>query len=297
MRNWTQSQKIISLSIFESIHNVTWVYILAGIFFLIGLVMGTTGLKSMRSKEHPQAEISWRQSPLSPWRYETLTIIAIAIHSLGLICLAAFLLLSLARNQLLAFPPIVIPSLLVSGVAVFGVLFTTYASGVMVAYHFMQRWITPISYGISSDGMLYGGSAIHWQSYSHYEVGPEHGMISLYSSYSPKLRTWVIEPPAETYTGVLGLLQKNLPTLQPIEDSIHWQRSPTALILEMTALVVAALLPALWGWLQNQSWVWIYALIAFLLVNSLGVKLITIFDGRGQSGSTQSGEGKTGENL
>src|SRR5215211_1605423 len=210
---------------------MNWVNILAVVCAIIGLVSGTNGLRSMRSKVSTRAEISWTQPPLSPWRYETSSMVAITLHSLGLLCLTGFVLLSITRNDLFAFPPKISPSLLVSALALFAVFFTTYSSGVMVAYHFTQQWISPITYGICSDGLLYGDSLIPWKSYSYHEAGPDHGLISLYSSYSPLLRTWVIQPPADSFASVLGIIQKNVRSLPPTVDSIPWQRSPFTLIL------------------------------------------------------------------
>jgi len=262
---------------------MNWVNILGGISSMIGVAMGVIGLKSLRSKEHEQAEVGWKQPPLSPWRYETLTMIAITLHTFGLVCLTALVLLSLTGSNLFAGSPNANPSLLLSAIALFAVFFTSYSSAVALAYHFAQPWIHPVSYGISGDGMWYGGSLIGWKSYSYYEVGPDDGMISLYSSYSPPLRTWVIQPPAESFSRILGILQKNLSSTSPAGDSVPWQHSPLILILGMALLITGTLLPAVWGWTQNQSRVWIYALIAFFFVQYFGIKLITLFDGRGQT--------------
>lgn len=261
---------------------MNWVVSPAVISGVIGLVMGTIGLKKMRSQEHPQAELRWNQDPLSPWRYETLTMVAIILHSLGLIGIVGLLLWSLSSFRLFTSPPGV-GLLLLSILAMFALFFTSYATGVMIAYHLAQPWIRPVSYGISEAGMLYGGSLVEWKSYSHYEIGPDEGLISLYSSYSSQLRTWVLQPPPELFTGVLAFIQKYVPHLPPTDDSVSWQRSPLALILQMAALVVAAVLPGLWGLSREQSWVWIYALLAFFVVHYFGIQLITQFDGRAWS--------------
>ena len=265
-----------------------WVTISTIVSATIGLVMGTIGLKSMRSKEQAQAEIRWKQPPLSPWKYETLTIIAITIHTLGLIGLAAFVCLSAARINFYAPGSNAISSFLLSALSWFAVFFVTYSSGVAVSYHLAQPWISPVSYGISEQGMWYGGILVGWKSYSHYEIGPEAGLISLYSSYSPLLRTWVLQPPAESFAGILGLIQKNLPSMPPADDSISWQRSPRALVVEMLILVISTLLAIAWGWTRSPSQVWIYALIAFFFVQYLGIKLMTLFDGRGQIANAKS---------
>ncbi len=261
---------------------MNWVVSPAVISGVIGLVMGTIGLKKMRSQEHPQAELRWKQAPLSPWRYETLTMAAVTIHSLGLIGIVGLLLWSLSGFKLFTSPPGA-GLLLLSILAMFAVFFTSYVTGIMVAYHFAQPWIRPASYGISEAGLMYGGSLGEWKSYSHYEIGPDEGLISLYSSYSPQLRTWVLQPPDELFARVLGLIQKHLPHMPPTESSSSSQPSPVVLILQMTTLVAAASLPALWGLSREQSWVWIYALLAFFVVHYFGIQLITRFDGRAQS--------------
>jgi hypothetical protein len=272
---------------------MNWVVILAIISFIIGLVNGTTGLKSMRSKESAQAEANWKQPPLSPWRYETPSIIAISIHSLGLVCLTVFVLWSLIRINLFSGAVNANSSILLWTMALLAVFFTTYTSGVMLAYHFAQPWISPVSYGICSDGMLYGGVLVHWKSYSHYEIGPDDGQISLYSSHSPQLRTWVLKPPAELFMSVLGFVRKSLPSVPPADESIRWQRSPFILIVEMLALTVGVLLPIVWGWFQNPSRVWIYAFIAFLFLQYSGIKLITLFDGRGRTARPENIENES----
>jgi len=264
---------------------MNWVNILSVVSFAIGIVFGTTGLKSLRSKVHEQAEINWKQPPLSPWKYETLTIIAIVVHTLGLIGLAAFVCISAAQINFVTASSSALSSFLLSALAGFAVFFVTYSSGVAVAFHFAQPWIRPVSYGISHDGMWYGGLRVDWKSYSHYEVGPEDGLISLYSSYSPPLRTWVIQPPAESFASILALIQKNLPSMPPTDGFISWQRFPLMLILEMSLLVIGPLVGITWGWIQNSSVVWIYAFVAFFFVQYLGIKLMTLFDGRGQTAS------------
>jgi hypothetical protein len=273
--------------IFERIHDVSWVTIVAIVSAIIGLISGANGLRSLRASVPTQADFTWKQAPLSPWRYETPTIIAITLHTISLVCLTAFVLLSVARSNLFNTFSLAIPSLLLSVLALFAVFFTPYACSVAVAYHFTQPWISPIMYGLREDGMLYGSTLIPWKSFSHYEVGPDDGLISLFSSYSPTLRTWAIRPPGELFTGVLALIQKNLPSMPPAEDSIPWYRSPLALILETTLLVFLPLLLIIWGWIQIPSGVWIYALIAFFFVQYFGIQLFTIFDGRGQTSMTE----------
>jgi len=258
---------------------LSWLYILAFGFLILGLVQGISRLKSMRSKTHPQAEIEWKQLPLSPWRYETLSMVVITIHVLGLLSLAAFLLFTVARSEmfLLLMQAIWGWALFIS---IFGVIFTSHAVGVTVTYHLAQRWIKPVSYGISKDGLWYSGSLIGWGSYSQYEIGPEDGLISLYSSYSPPLRTWVIQPPPESFPGVLGIIQQNLPPIQPVLETPPWQRSPAILIFGMTFLVLGALLLAIPVWLYDQTWVWIYCFVAFFLLLVLGNKLLSVFSGQ-----------------
>jgi hypothetical protein len=256
--------------------------ILALICLGIGFVKRIVRLQSLRSKTHPQAEIAWKQFPLSAWRYETLSMVAITMHSLGLICLNAFLLISLTRDNEFTLLP---SSVSVPLFAVAVLILTTHMSGGLIAHNFMlfaQQWIKPVSYGICANGMLYGGSLISWKSYSHHEVGRDDGLISLYSSYSPPLRTCVIKPPPEFFRSVLGVIQKNLPSAQPTGDSLSWHRSPPTLILAMALLALGAPLPAVWVWIEDQSWVWIYVSLAFSFVLILGNQLLTVFDGRGK---------------
>lgn len=260
---------------------MVWINIFALICLIIGLANSAKRLKSIRSQEPPGADISWKQPPFSPWRYETPTAVAITLHALGLVCLAVFVLNGAAHlYSLNAFQTANLTFLLLV-LALFAVSFTAYASGMAVAYPFIQSWIRPASYGICNDGILYGGLLIDWESYSCYEVGPDDNMISLYSSYSPQLRTWVIQPPAESFALVLEVIKETLPSASPAEGLIPWQRSSLAMILTMTVLLLGALLPAAWGWLNNQPWVWVYALLAFLFVRTFGIRLIVRFDGRG----------------
>src|SRR5215216_1363349 len=163
---------------------MNWIIILATVSAIIGLISGANGLRTLRTGVPPQAEFTWKQAPLSPWRYETPTILAITLHTLSLVSLTALILLSVARSNLFSTVSFAIPSLLFSVLALFAVFFTPYASGVAIAYHFAQSWISPITFGLRQDGMLYGSMLIPWKSFSHYEVGPDDGLISLYSSYS-----------------------------------------------------------------------------------------------------------------
>ena len=246
----------------------------------------------MRSKTYPQADIAWQQPPLSPWRYETPSIVVIFIHTLGLIGLTVFLLFSVIRHPMFTSPSKSNFEFFVFLISMSGIVFTSHTTGVMSSYHLVQPWIKPVSYGISNEGLLYAGSLVGWQSFRHYEVGPEDGLISLYSSYSPALRTWAIQPPPESFAGVLELIRRNLPqvAVQTIDDSTSWQRSPLTMVVGMAGLVLGALLPAAWGWVQGQSWVWVYSFIAFLFILVVGNKLITVFDGRSQALEKQTGQ-------
>lgn len=262
---------------------MNWLYILTSLATLLGFRKGIIGLRSIRSKSHPQAEISWEQYPLSPWRYETLNMAVISIHSLGIFGLTVALLISLAKNGSATIFPVLETTtslkILLLLFSVGGTALTTYASGVTFAYHFAQQRIKPASYGISDLGMYYGGLFIPWISFSHYEVGPD-GLIFLYSSYSPRLRTWVLQPPAKTFTSVLRLIEKSLPTYNFFDHQLPLRRSPLALLSTMVTLIFVALLPAVWGLMENQLWVWGYAIAAFFIVQGLGNKLITRFEGR-----------------
>jgi len=42
------------------------------------------------------------------------------------------------------------------------------------------------------------------------------GQISLYSSYSPSLRTWVLQPSPESLSDVLGVILQKLPGHRPL---------------------------------------------------------------------------------
>lgn len=260
---------------------MSWLIIFILVCLLLGFVAGITGMKSLRSRPHPQAEVAWKQNPLSAWKYGMLSMIAIAIHTLGLLGLTVILQWNVMQSKVLLFPQgLGRPAVFIPALA--AVFFTAQISGAAIAFHLARQWIRPISYGISRDGIFFGGHLMSWKSYSHYEIGPDDGQVSLHSSYSPPLRTLVFQPPPESFPEVLGLIQKNLSPALTIDDSSSWLHSPLTLILGMVVLVLGALLPGIRGLWQNQSWVWIYALVAFFLVNILGNRLMTIYDGRGK---------------
>jgi hypothetical protein len=269
---------------------MSWVFIAATISAIIGLVSGVRGLRSLRRGEPPQAEITWQQDPLSPWKYETPSMFGITIHTLGLICITVLILLSVDRSPLFNTFSFRVSYLLLFVLAIFAVLFTPFATGVAAAYHFAQSWISPINHGIGADGMFHGAVLMPWKSFSRYEVGPEDGLISLYSSYSPALRTWVLEPPAQTFTGVLGIIQKNLPSNPASENSISWQRSLPMIVLDIVLLVIVPLLPAVWGYLQSRSWVWIYTLVVYFIVQHFGIQLFMKFNGREEAPIAESAQ-------
>lgn len=266
---------------------MSWLYIMALVITSLGFLSGIMGLKSTRSKKHSLAEFSWEQPPLSGWRYLTTTTIAEVVHSLGAISLTTILVLGAPRDNTFTLIPKSGPELVSAMIYLPAVIFTTHMAGGMIAYHFVQRWIRPMSYGVCSDGMLYGGLLINWKSFSHYEVDTNNGLISLFSSYSPLLRTWVVKPSPEVFQNVLGLIQSNLPP-QSANYLMAWQKSPAVLISEISLLSLGALLPAAWGFIQDLSWVWIYALAAFIFVEFVGNKLLLIFDGRGNYPAKQT---------
>jgi hypothetical protein len=261
-----------------------WVPIAATISAVIGFISGARGLKALRTGEPASAEITWKQDPLSPWKYETPSILCITLHSLSLVCLTLLILFSVARSPLFTTSfSLTLPFILLSIFALFAILFTPYACGVAVVYHFTQSWISPICYGLREDGIFHGTTFIPWKSFSRYEIGPDEGLISLYSSYSPLLRTWVLRPPSESFARVLATIQRHLPSMPPTEDSIPWQRSLQMMFLYTVLLVFLPLLPAIWGFLRGQSWVWMYAFFAFFFVQYFGIQLFTLFDGREQA--------------
>jgi hypothetical protein len=258
-----------------------WLNIFALSALSIGLLTGLDSMNALRSREHPQAEITWWQKSLALWRYETLSMVAITIHGLGLMGLAAVILRYLLHSEVTQFPPGASPRefFLLALVAIF---YTAWKTGIAIAFQLAQLLPRHISYGISNEGLWYGGSLLRWQVFDHYEIGPGDGQISLYSSYSPHLRTWVLQPSPKFLVRVVELIQKNLARPSAMGEAIPLQRSPFALILGITILVLGALLPAIWGLMQNLSWTWMYALVAFLLAGIFGNRLMTVFDGRGK---------------
>lgn len=258
-----------------------WLYSLALIVFFAGFVGGINLLKSIRSAKYAQAEIAWQQPAVSYWKYETTNMISIAINDVGLICLAVLFMVSSANSDVFAYLTKYLISLLLSLLSLFGIVIAMYSIGSSLAFHFARQWIQPLSFAISEEGLFYGGSLVDWKSFSHYEIGPDDGLISLYSSYSPSIRTWVLNPPPESFAGVLGIIQKNLPASPPIDSATSWKHSPFTLILEIAGMALVAILPAVWGILQNENWVWVYTLGAFLSVQLISTRIMTTFDGRG----------------
>lgn len=261
---------------------MNWLYVLALVFFLAGFVRGVNLLKSIRYIKHPESEITWQQPALSYWKYETPIMIALTINDLGKIGLAAFLIAGSINNNVFTFPPRSVAGLFLAISALLGIIYITHKIGSMLAFHFARQWIQPVSFGICSDGLIYGGILVDWVCYSHYEIGPDEGLISLYSSYSPSLRTWVLNPSAGTYRGVLEIIQNNLLPTPNVASGMSWRHSPFALILGITILNLGFLLPAIWGFAHDQAWVWAYALLAFLLIQVISDRIITTFDGRGK---------------
>src|SRR4029450_6457779 len=102
---------------------MNWVVIPAFVCAVMGLVSGARGLRSMRSKAPTRAEVSWKQAPLSPWHYETLSMVSITIQSLGLLGITAFTLLSVAHNGAFFYLTRV-PAFLISAFAFFALFFT-----------------------------------------------------------------------------------------------------------------------------------------------------------------------------
>jgi len=261
---------------------MNWLYGLALAVVFAGFVGGINLLKSIRFEKYTQAEIAWEQPPVSYWKYETTNMIAIAINDAGLICLAVILLVSSANSDIFAYLTKSVISLLLSLLSLFGIVVTTYSIGSSLAFHFARGWIRPVSYAICDEGLLYGGQLVTWKTFSHYEIGPDGGLIGLYSSYSPSIRTWVINPPPEFFSGVLGIVQNNLPPSPPVDSATGWQNSPIALILGIGGMALVANLPAVWGLLRDQDWVWVYTLAAFLSVQIISAQIMTTFDGRGK---------------
>lgn len=260
---------------------MTWLCILALVVFWAGFLRGVNLLKSIRYIRHPHAEITWQQPAISYWKYETTIMIALTINDMGKIGLAAFLLAGSINNNIFTFPPKSGEGLLLAISALLGIIYITYRIGSLLAFHFARQWIQPVSFGICSDGLLYGGILVDWVSYNHYEIGPDEGLISLYSSYSPPLRTWVLNPSTETYRSILKIIQNNLPPTPNADSKISWRHSPFALILGIAILNLGFLLPAIWGFAHDQAWGWAYALAAFLLVQIISDRIITTFDGSG----------------
>jgi hypothetical protein len=261
---------------------LNWLYGLSLAVVLAGFVGGINLLKSIRSTKYAQAEIAWEQPPVSYWKYETTNMVSIAINDAGLICLAIILVISSANSDIFAYLTKSVISLLLSLLSLFGIVVATYSVGSSLAFHFARAWIRPVSYAIGDEGLLYGGQLVSWKSFSHYEIGPADGLISLYSSYSPSIRIWVLNPPSESFAGVLGIVQKNLPPSPPVDSASGWQHSPITLILGIGGLALVANLPAVWGLLRDQDWVWVYTLAAFLSVQIISAQIMTIFDGRGK---------------
>jgi hypothetical protein len=173
---------------------------------IFGAFQMLRGARKMRAaRNYKDSILAWVEQPFSSARYETIAWIATSIHWLTVV------LIGWIEIQIL-----VNPSFSPNPFSLFGLLLITITSS--VGYIWGSMLFQPIAtsfagdrhYALSNDGLLYAGSLIPWDAFSHFGYVPETKMIRLWSASLPGTIAFQFAPPEDYSSRVIDILQTHL---------------------------------------------------------------------------------------
>lgn len=215
-----------------------------GFMVLYGGVEVIRQARKMRAPRKYKDEIfAWSEHPVSSFKYDTLSQIAISIHWIAVVLIGLIELLAL-----------IVHPFSVGGYS-FLAFFVMIAVVPIVGYMWGHNLVQPISlalagdrhYAIAETGILWAGQSIPWDAFTHFVFDRENNMIRLWSSSFHGMLSFLFAPPSEYLSKILELLQSHLPneTTVPTPSLMRQWSFPLIMAAVSGIAVLIALLSVL----------------------------------------------------
>ncbi|MBN1219123.1 MAG: hypothetical protein JXM69_09350 [Anaerolineae bacterium] len=260
-----------------------WVYGLAGVLFLAGLIVSWLQEK----KEHQlytgeNILLQWIEAPLLSWQEDLLVMLhnhlfvfTFCLHG-WLMLFAAQLLISTQGIEHAG--PIIATSL--TALIVF---FCGMCVGEPLAYNLIRRH----SVTIVPMGVYRGQKFYSWKDYGHYQADTPNGIIRLYSARVSHVARDAWHPPERhLFDQAISHLNQHLPNYPPLQSPWYAYRSGFAalLVLSTVPLMIAALVVYHLGY----WWQWIYYLVSWIVFMALWFPINQFFLGSQKTATSKT---------
>jgi hypothetical protein len=257
--------------------------ILITLFIVFVLIAGfrvSRMLDRVRQGGQPSNAIhQWYEQPLSSWKYEPFSMVAILIHSIASLLLAGAALVTASK------PTSFDTTLFSNDITMFVLLWIVDGGSLSLAGYLVGSLATfplaslrkkPIPYAITEQGIVHGNTLLPWRLFSYFSVDHNNGVIRFYSAFAPDLPSVVSKPTPALFGEIAASLQKDLPE-RLANGSFAWYRTKYLLIPAMI-LVCFPFVAA--GWLafylpRELALFAIAMLMNFLAL--LGSRCITLY--------------------
>ena len=213
-------------------------------FTIYGCVDRVRIVRKMRGvRNYKDMLFGWREHPVSSFKYDTISWVAISIHwvSILIIGILEFLLLvnlysHKVENRLLSFGIFVIISGVVSGVG--------YLLGSVLCHPIAILLSGDRYQAISAEGVMYSGNLILWSAFSHFSFDNKKNIIRLWSAASRSVVSLIYSPSKEHTVKVLSILQLHLATENMVSPPSFVEKCvfPLAMVVGCMSIVVLAII-------------------------------------------------------
>jgi hypothetical protein len=184
-----------------------WSLVIYGAF---NMIRGARKIRSAR--RYKDFTFAWSERPLSSFKHDTISWIAISIHWISLVVIGLiefFVLVNLRPFPLAASS--LVPFILMAITPMVGFLW-----GSMLFQPVATLFAGNRHYALSTEGILWAGHLVPWNAFSHFSLDREKYMIRLWSASLRGTIALLFAPPDEHVLRIAGILQSHLPN----EDSL-----------------------------------------------------------------------------
>jgi hypothetical protein len=167
------------------------------------------GARKMRApRKYKDAIFAWSERPLSSFKYDRISWVAISIHGVSVILIGLIVLFSLTLRPFNAIASSFIMMIVLVGIiAIVGNI-----CGSLLFYPVALALAGDRYVAISTDGILWAGNLIPWSTFSYFGFDPEKNMIRLWSASLRGTPAFMLTPPKEYVSGIMEIFQSHLPS-------------------------------------------------------------------------------------
>jgi hypothetical protein len=181
---------------------VFWSLALWGAFDMV------RGARKMRApRKYKDALFAWSERPVSSFKYDRISWVAIMIHGTSVVLIGLIVLVSFMTRPFNAIASSFIMMFILVGImAIVGQI-----CGSLLFYPLALALAGDRYIAIANEGILWAGNLIPWNAFCCFRLDPENNMIQLWSASLRGTPAFMLTPPKEYALGVAEILQTHLP--------------------------------------------------------------------------------------